>query len=821
MFGSRNFLFAKSSADPGNILFMWGYNNRGQTALIPLGSRSSPVQVGASNTWTQISTGQGSTLAVNSLGELWSWGYNNEGQLGQNDTVNRSSPVQIGALTNWAIPVSSYKWSMCLKTDATLWSWGFNGSGQLGHGSIGTSRSSPVQVGSNWAAIAAGTNSRTALAVKTNGQLWAWGYGYSGALGNEIALNQSSPIQVGALTNWKTPTTQNSTSACVKTDGTLWTWGVNGSGQLGQNDTLGARSSPVQVGSLTNWATPNSGGSYPGMACVKTDGTLFTWGQNGVGQLGLGDTISRSSPVQVGALTNWAIPRLGKRSTMCLKTDGTLWTWGNNSQGQLGIGTAYGTNRSSPVQIGALDTWSSLSSGNDTSGAIREGPKIAPANVSVPVISGIAEDGETLTSTTGTWNNEPSSFAFQWQRGTSNIGGATSSTYAIQAGDVGSTLRCVVTATNAIGAAVANSANTAVVTVTGKKLYGWGSSGQSQFGIPGYVARSSPVFVGGSAWENLAVARHGGLCNKTDGTLWSWGTGAYGQPGQGNTSNRSFPQQIGALTNWSKPSIGGAEFRNAGPVACVKTNGTLFTWGYNPNGQLGLGDTNNRSSPVQVGALTTWANVSMGFDACQGVTTSGTLFGWGYGRTNAASNYGLASPNQVGALTNWSKPQVFRNHALNVKTDNTLWANGQNNSFGQFGNNTTTYSASPIQIGGAVWATAIVGGSVLQFSACIRTDGTLWTWGKNDYGQLGINNTTNRSSPVQVGGLTTWSKVVGGLAIMGATKTDGTLWAWGKNDYGQLGLGDLTNRSSPVQVGALTNWANPAFGVNFAMCTTT
>ena len=822
MFGSRNFLFAKTAVDGGVILFMWGNNDTGQLGRNNTTNYSSPVQVGFSTTWSKISVGAKQTLAVNEDGELWAWGLNSYGSLGLGDTNNRSSPTQVGALTNWAIPFCGYRMSLCIKTDNTLWSWGRNGNGQLGHGNT-TSRSSPVQVGSSttWAAVTKGIyNTNAVLAVTNDGKLFAWGSNPVGQLGLGDTDSRSSPVQVGLLTNWKTPTTSSNSSGCTTTDGKLFTWGQSNFGQLGLGNVTNY-SSPVQVGALTNWATISitGGNAYAFTACVKTDGTLFTWGGNSQGTLGQNNTIYRSSPVQVGALTNWAIPTTSQRSVMCSKTDGTLWAWGGNNYGQLGQGNSV--NRSSPVQIGFSDNWLNISSGSNERGATKEGPTAPPVSASAPVVSGVAEDFETLTSTRGTWNNDPYSFTFQWQRGTSNIGGATSSTYQIQTADVGSTLRCVVTATNGLGSTPAASANTAVVTATAKKLYGWGRNQQSNFGIPGYIYRSSPVFVGGSAWENLAVAKFGGLCTKTDGTLWSWGTGTYGQPGQGNTSNRSFPQQIGALTNWSKPSIGGATYRNGGPVACVKTDGTLWTWGYNNGGVLGQGNTANRSSPTQVGALTTWANISVCFSAALGVTTSGTLFGWGSNYINAhspAANY--SSPKQVGALTNWSKSQAFRNHALHVKTDNTLWANGTNSN-GQFGNGNTTSSPSPVQIGSTVWATPMVGGAAAYFSACIRTDGTLWTWGRNSSGQLGLGDTDNRSSPVQVGALTTWSKVVGGLNFMGATKTDGTLWAWGNNDYGRLALGDTTSRSSPVQVGALTNWANPAFGIDFGMCTTT
>ena len=101
-------------------------------------------------------------------------------------------------------------------------------------------------------------------------------------------------------------------------------------------------------------------------------------------------------------------------------------------------------------------------------------------------------------------------------------------------------------------------------------------------------------------------------------------------------------------------------------------------------------------------------------------------------------------------------------------------------------------------------------GGVLHTIA-IKTDGTLWVWGNNVSGRLGLGDITNRSSPVQVGTLTNWSSVSAGSHTM-AIKTDGTLWAWGSNGSGRLGLGDITDRSSPVQVGALTNWYSVDLG---------
>jgi alpha-tubulin suppressor-like RCC1 family protein len=184
-------------------------------------------------------------------------------------------------------------------------------------------------------------------------KLFTWGNNLRGQLGLGNTTYYSSPKQVGALNTWSTVVSTHSFfNIALQTNGTLWTWGYNNYGQLG----LGNRtyySSPKQVGALTTWLKI-AGGLYHTVA-IKTDGTLWTWGNNVNGQLGLGNTTLRNSPNQVGALTNWSSIGGGSYHTVALKTDGTLWTWGNNYRGQLGLGNI--TYYSSPKQVGALTTW--------------------------------------------------------------------------------------------------------------------------------------------------------------------------------------------------------------------------------------------------------------------------------------------------------------------------------------------------------------------------------------------------------------------------------------------------------------------------------
>ena len=366
----QNRYFSLALLSPTNGLWTWGQNTSGALGSSNTTNRSSPVQVGLLSNWTQVSASNStsasnydSVLALQSNGTLWAWGNNSFGQLGTSNTnTSLLSPVQVG--TNLWLQLSAGLCSMAIKNDGTMWGWGANSYGQVGANTGSICVISPTQVGSPnaiWTNVS--TSSYHTLAIQTNGTLWVWGNNASGELG----LNTSyaslpfyiSPIQLGTLSTWTSVSAYNNDSMAIQSPGTLWTWGANNYGQLGLSD-LTSRSSPTQVGRLSTWSRVACG--YRFAAAIQNNGTLWSWGSNSYGQLGVGSAGSNIvSPVQIGALSVWSQVACGQVYMVALQNNGTLWSWGQNVLGQLG--TSNTTNYSSPVQIGTLNNWNSVTCG--------------------------------------------------------------------------------------------------------------------------------------------------------------------------------------------------------------------------------------------------------------------------------------------------------------------------------------------------------------------------------------------------------------------------------------------------------------------------
>ncbi|MCL2049378.1 MAG: hypothetical protein FWG87_11710 [Defluviitaleaceae bacterium] len=721
------------------------------------------------STEPMVVAGSDHTVALKADGTVWAWGGN--GLAGDGTIGTRYTPVQVYGLSNVTAISAGYDHTVALKNDGTVWAWGRDYYGQLGVGGGTYQRYTPAQVTdlNGVTAIAAGINHTVAL--KDDGTVWAWGYNTWGQLGDGTTALRLTPVQVTDLSNVKAISAGEWHTVALKDDGTVWAWGSNTRGLLGIGEAITTESlTPIQVTDLSN-VTAISASSYHTVA-LKSDGTVWSWGYNTYGQLGIGlyygSTAPRYTPVQVTGLSDVTSISTGwYQYTVALKNDGTAWTWGNNECGQLGDGTT--TDRHTPVRVTDLSNVTTISAGlfrtvalkNDgTVWAWGEGLLLgdgttAPMRTTPVQVLGVDGVGflnlRNSTPTTG-FNTYPM------------VGGGNYHTAALK--DDGT-------------------------------VWAWGSNEYGQLGDGTTTNRHTPVQVyglinvtaiSGNGWHNAAL--------RADGTVWTWGYNGFGQLGNGTITDRYTPIRANGLSDVTAISTGYYH------TVALKDNGTVWAWGHNEYGQLGDGTTTNRNSPVQVTSLSNVRAISAGAWHTAALKDDGTVWIWGH---NGSAQLGLGdvtdrhTPVQVAGLSDVKAVSASGGHTVALKNDGTVWAWGWND-FGQVGDGTTvSVRYTPVKVTSLDNVTTISG--QYGHTVAIKNDGTAWAWGNNEYGQLGDGTTTNRNTPVQITSLDTVTAISAGGYYTVALKYDGTVWTWGFNWEGQLGDGTaLNHRYTPIQV---------------------
>ncbi|WP_164975836.1 MULTISPECIES: T9SS type A sorting domain-containing protein [unclassified Chryseobacterium] len=751
-----------------------------------------------SGCWQSLSVGQEHSAGVKADGTLWIWGGNDYGQLGNGTLIGKKTPILVGTATDWKSVSIGFGHTIALKTDGTLWAWGKNDYGQLGDGTT-INKSLPIQIGtaSDWKSIRASFNQT--FAIKSDGTLWSWGYNYYGQLGDGTTTNVLVPAQVGTATNWKSIEPGSLHTFAIKTDGTLWGWGYNYYRQLGDGTQV-SRLSPVQIGTATDWKSAAAGG-YHSIA-VKTNGTLWGWGSNNSGQLGDGTIINKNLPIQIGTETNWLNIAAGNGVTFATKTDGTLWSWGNNSKGLLGNGTTGTTNTTLPTQVG--------SSSDNMQSFVGE------SHVLVRTIDGsLKVCGQNTYGQLGNGtNNNTNSFISvdcpsicppAKQFSTTNVTSSTATISWVAPNPAPNGGYSYLYSTNSVIGGIEGTTSATTENLTNllpNTTYYWWVASQCGSGYANWEAGGSFTTLSATTtgcWENASLGYNHSVALKNDGTLWTWGNNQYGQLGDGTSTNRNAAIQIGG-NDWKKIAAGESH------TIAIKTDGTLWTWGSNQHGQLGFGFTVNRIEPTQLGTAADWVSIAGGEYYTLALKSNGTLWAWGLNSSGQLGNNttnSIGIPTQIGTANDWKVIIAGLKHTIAIKTDGTLWAWGDN-SYGQLGDGTIINKLIPTQIGTDTnWKNAGVGN---HHTIAIKTDGTLWSWGRNTYGQLGDGTTTNRLVPTQIGTDTDWQNISADRHYSSAgIKTNGTLWAWGDNDFSQLGDGTTIRRLVPTQIGAATD----------------
>lgn len=574
------------------------------------------------------------------------------------------------------------------------------------------------------------------LGIQKDSVTYAWGTGQSGRLDNTENFYDfvKSPSLIG---DKNFSSIKSNTRAFFGLSGTdLWVWGKWDSGNLAN----GGGSSPVQIpGSWTNFSVGQSYNSH--VLAIKSGGTLWAWGDNFYGQLGTGDTISRSSPVQIGSNT-WLAVAAGNYFSIALRSDNTVWTFGIDTNFELGQGLAFiGNNRSSPVQIAGGGTYTNVFAGPSTGYAIRTG------------------------GTLWGWGENNTSFV------------PSTKLYLLATG--------VPTSTNRQSAPVQISSSTSwqkvscngssVLALKSGELFAWGTNTYGQLGTGNYTTYSSPVQVGAGSWIDVVVNVTSFGINSSN-ELYGWGN-TFVTPGLGVNvyPGPTSPILINNSLSWSKVT-GGSEYTYLGTnFACTTepVTSNLYGWGQIVNPTEGIFSTTAllynkpvelRSSPVQI-------------------SSQKNLF------TKFFTNNGL---DQYDSFQMYS-------HAMALTKPGAVYGWGWN-EWGQLGDGTLNPRSSPVLVSSVAHTSLALGD---QWTLFLRSDGTLWACGYNLNGQLGTNNRANYVVPAQVGTSTNWTSIAAGSYASFAINSLNHLYCWGNNSSGEFGTGGslYADRSSPVFVG--------------------
>jgi T5SS/PEP-CTERM-associated repeat protein len=782
-----------------------------------------------------LGPGRMHTTVLRGDGTVWGWGFNELGQVGDGTMVSpRLSPRQVVGLSEIRSASCKDHYAVALKSDGTVWTWGSNNNGQLGDGTT-TNRSSPVMVAGLddvMTAVAAGYYH--SLALKWDGTVWTWGNNFNGQLGDGYVYEYSTtPVQAVGLTNVVALAAGQYHSVALDMDGTVWTWGNNDNGALGIGPSTN-RMVATQVPGLTD-VKAIAAGVHTTFA-LKRDGTLWAWGLNNKGQLGNGSTTNCLTPVQVAGLTGVRAIAAGHYHAVALRSDRTVWTWGWNNKGQLGDGTD--ADRSTPVQVagfsngvavaaGEVHTIAAKSDGTIVSwgggayGQLGNGvpeyslPPVAMTTLNLlgaPLVTTLA--ATSVGSSTATLNGRvipdgwPTTAYFRWGMTTSY-----GSTTAAQA--LGSATTNVVVSAGLTGLTPYGVYHFQLVAQnTGGTVYG-ADFVFTNTGVVPIIATLSPLpgaFVG-SAYS-LSLSSSSGLAPHT----WSLVSGSL---------PAGVTLAVDGTLSGTPTAAGAADFRLrvTGADGCYAErdfNLTVFSFGYGVALPSGVIDASyNRMLTVSGGTGPyTWAvtggALPAGLTLSGGGVLSGTptvlgSYSFTIQVTDTTTGVTASLPVSLTVGSGVVPPLVGagRYHSVAMKGDGSLWSWG-NNDNGQLGDGTSTQRLLPVQ------ATSLSGLSTVSakdlFTVALRNDGTVWACGWNAMGQLGDGSTTTRLTPVQVSGISGAMAISAGYYHTLAVRSGGSVWAWGHNSDGQLGDGTTTRRTTPVQVSGLSGATAVAAG---------
>jgi alpha-tubulin suppressor-like RCC1 family protein len=615
----------------------WGNNGNGQLGDGTTAQRTTPVDVsGLTSGVAAIVAGASHTCALTAGGGVKCWGDNWYGQLGDGTTTDRTTPVDVSGLSSGVAAIAAGAWHTCaLTVGGGVKCWGYNYYGQLGDGTT-TDGHTPVDVSgltSDVAAIAAGTSHTCALT--SGGGVKCWGHNGSGQLGDGTWTQRTTPVDVSGPTSGVVAIAAGDSHTCALTaGGGVKCWGANWAGQLGDGTTTW-RNTPVEVSGLSSGVAAIAAGAWHTCA-LTAGGGVQCWGYNSNGQLGNRKFGYRAIPVDVSGLANGAVRiAAGDSHTCALTAGGGVKCWGYNYYGQLGDGTT--TWRNTPVEVSGLTSGvTAIATGGYHTCALTVGGGVKCWGYNY---SGQLGDGTTTQRTapvdvSGLSSGVAAIAAGGWHTCALTAGGGVKCwgyNYYGQLGDGTSTNRTtpvdVSGLTSGVAAIAAADYHTCALTAGGG-VKCWGVNWYGQLGDGTTTDSNTPVDVSGLSSGVTAIAAGGWhTCALTvGGGVKCWGYNSYGQLGDGTWTQRTTPVDVSRLTSGVDAIAAGDSH-----TCALTAGGGVQCWGYNDYGQLGDGTTTWRNTPVDVGALTSGVDavIAGGYHTCA-LTVGGGVKCWGY-----------------------------------------------------------------------------------------------------------------------------------------------------------------------------------------------
>lgn len=686
-------------------VWSWGKNDWGQLGHSGIIERRTAHKVEGLDHVVSVAASLYNSYALKEDGTVWAWGSNELGALGNGESarIAQTSPIQVDGLTNIVAISSSIYQGMALDADGALWAWGLNDFGQLGDGTQ-INRPRPVKIMEGVKDVVALRTS--GIALKEDGTVWTWGKNAYGQLGNSTTEKRLTPAPVDLPRGNYYITAQPESVIVLRDTGEVYGWGRNDFGQLGNgaNETI---FSPTLIDGIPQIKAAMGGCAFHSFG-IGLDNELYIWGLNSHGELGIGNKVNQSRPVKNTALTDVLDASAGNYSSLVAKSDGTFWAFGWNENSQLGnnskvdstvpvqvifeeepmldfelpqkhiVSSGYRHNlaiRDGEVWSWGINTWGQL--GNNGKTDSKTAHKVEGLNNVVSVVASL--DNSYALKEDGT----------VWAWGNSANGALGNG---VSVASARSTPLQISGLSNIV--AISSKSQHCLALDSDGVLWAWGKNNDCQVGDGNQSSRLKPVKIMTEV-KDIAAMQSASMALKENGTIWTWGNNANGQLADATYKNRVVPAYTVVPAGRYYLAAGSES------VMVLDDTGEIYVWGRNNLGQLGNG---NNTEIAMSTLLTNTPDFKMLIGSrgshTLGIDAENRLYAWGYnsnGQLGIGNKIAQSKPVKVDGLTDVIEADGGYSHSLAAKSDGTFWTFGSNAN-GQLGNNSTTDSFVPVQV---------------------------------------------------------------------------------------------------------------------------